>query len=136
MRRQQQYELDNFGTIRTDRMKYAPLDEVGITSICRDGTADAYFIEVFDGAGRSYHRERVPAPDGVAELTVTAGGTPGLHAIRVFDEDTSTFYPFRMGSFVMEAKTQVSAEGTDVDQFFTWLHGSLESSLDWALYGG
>jgi len=136
MRRQQQYEMARFGTVRTERMKYAPLDEVRISFVGADLADQTLFFEVFDGAGRSYHRQGVPFRNGEAALTVTAGGTPGLHVIRVFDKDETGFHAFRMGSFVLEATTQASADGTDLDEFFAWLHGSLESSLDWALYEG
>jgi hypothetical protein len=136
VRRQQEYELENFGTVQTDRMEYAPLDEVRISFACRGQSAAAYFVEVSDGAGRAYFRDRVAARNGVAGLTVTAGGTPGLHIIRVFMEDTSGFCPFRMGSFVLEATTHASAEGADIGEFFTWLRGALEASIDWAQYDG
>ena len=136
MRRQQEYELDSFGTVRTDRVKYAPLDEVRITFICRGQPHDAFFIEVSDGAGRSYARRPVAADDGVAELTVTAAGTPGLHIIRIFTDDTSSFCPFRMGSFVLEANTTVSAEGADIEGFLTWVRDGLEACHDWARYDG
>lgn len=117
-------------------MKYEPLDEVQISLVCRGQPADALFFEVSDGAGRPYSRSRVDGEDGLWELQVTAGGAPGLHIVRVFTEDTSAFHAFRMGSFVLEATTHASAEGTDINGFFTWLRGSLEACIDWAQYDG
>ena len=136
MRRQHEYELENFGTVLTERVKYTPLDEVHVTFICAGEVLDQVYVEVCDGAGRVYFREAVAVENGEARVTVTAGGAPGLHVIRLFKEDVTGFWSFRMGSFVLEAYTDMSAEGTDLHEFVAWLRTGLEACIDWALYGG
>ncbi len=44
MSRQQEHELENFGTVRADRMKYAPLDEVHISFTCRSRPDGDLFV--------------------------------------------------------------------------------------------
>ena len=134
----QHYELEQFGVVRTDKMRYAPLDQARIAFVCRGEPSGAFVFRVYDGAGRAYHRAEATASDGVAEFSVKVGGVPGLHIIRVFKEGTNenSFHAFRMGSFVLAAQTCAWAEGTDIDVFFRWLRESLEGSLDQALYGG
>jgi len=136
--RMQPYELESFGVVRTDRMRYAPLDEVRVTFGCQNAPSEAFVFKTYDGAGRSYHRKEVTASDGVAEFSMLAGGTPGLHAIRVFKQgaNENSFHCLRMGSFVLEAQTIAWADGTDIDDFFRWLGDSLASCLDWVLYDG
>ncbi|MBM4050964.1 MAG: hypothetical protein FJ279_38195, partial [Planctomycetes bacterium] len=145
----QQYELDQFGVVRTDKRRYAPLEEARITFECRSSPSSAhhgrvcalastFVVKVYDGAGRSYFRTTVTTSDGVAKFTVPVGGVPGLHIIRVFKEgaNEAAFHASRMGSFVLAPETGAWADRTDMDEFFRWLRESLEGSLDWALYGG
>jgi len=132
-----QNELKQYGVVRTHRMRYAPLDEVRITFEQRLDPENVYRVEVCDGAGRPYFRSDLTATDGLAEVTMTAGGMPGLHAVRVFRESqSSSFMPHRMGSFILTARTEASAEGEDVAGFFTWLEAARESYRDWARYDG
>lgn len=91
MRRMQQNELPNFGVFWTDRRRYAPLDEAQVTFECRGGGSRSYLFVVYDGAGRPYSSEEVFASDGVAEFTVTVGGTPGLHVVRAFKDTKPSF---------------------------------------------
>ncbi len=44
MRRQHQHELEQSGTVQTDRMKYAPLDEVHINCTCRSRPDGDLFV--------------------------------------------------------------------------------------------
>ncbi len=137
MRRQHEHELEQWGTVQTDRMQYAPLDEVHISFTRRSRPDGEVVVIVCDGAGRPYVRERMVLRDGIGELTMTAGGTPGMHVIRLFeDEITTAFWSYRMGIFRVEAITHASAPGTEIGEFFDWLAPALKSSLDWALYDG
>lgn len=137
MRRQHEHELEQWGTVQTDRMKYAPLDEVHITFTCRSRPDGDLFVRVYDGAGRQYVKKRMTMRDGFGEMTITAGGTPGMHVIRLFEDDIDTaFWSYRMGTFRLEANTCASAPGTAIGEFFDWLAPALEASLDWALYDG
>ena len=136
MRRQQEYELADFGTIRTERMKVAPLEEVRGEFLCRHAPPEGCWLEVCDGAGRPYHRERLQWADGRAEFAFTAAGVTGLHVIRLFTDETTPFCPYRMGSFVLEAKTTAEDERGELGPFVHWLRDSLEASQDRTLYGG
>jgi len=136
MRPHEGNELANFGVFRTDRMKYAPLQEAHITFERRGGTEKEYQIEVYDGAGRAYWRAPAPVVDGVAKFVVTVGGAPGTHIIRAFTSEERPFWPARMGSFLLVPETTASAEGTDLDRFFVWLRDSLQTSAERSLYAG
>ena len=134
LRRMRHNELAQFGVVRTDRMRYAPLDQARITFERRGASFDSYLFEVLDGAGRCYFKREFPAANGFVEFPLTVGGAAGLHIVRVSREDEPGH--FRMGSFVLSARTDASAEGTDMADFFRWLGGVLAGSLEWALYGG
>lgn len=137
VRRQHEHELEQWGTVQTDRMKYAPLEEVRVRFTCRSRSDGDLFVRVYDGAGRQYARQTMTLRAGVGELTVTAGGTPGMHVIRLFENDIDTaFWSYRMGTFQVEARTHASAPGTGIGEFFDWLGPALAASLDWALYDG
>jgi hypothetical protein len=136
MRQHEGNELANFGVFWTDRMTYAPLQEAHVTFERRGGTEPEYLIEVYDGAGQVYWSETVPAPGGVAEFVVTVGGVPGTHIIRAFISDQPSFYPDRMGSFLLVPETTACAEGTDLEAFFVWLRDSLATSAERSLYHG
>jgi hypothetical protein len=132
------FDRTDFGVVRTDKRRYAPLDEARISFECRSEPSSAFVFKVYDGAGRPYCRKAARTSSGTAEFSVTVGGAPGLQIIRVFKEGANEkdFLSFRMGSFVLAPQTAVSAEGTDLDEFFRWLRESLEGGLDWALYEG
>ena len=137
MRRQFDHELEQWGTVQTDRMQYAPLDEVRLTFTCRSRTDGDLFVRVYDGAGRQYVKQAMAVRDGCGELAFTAGGTPGMHVIRLFEDDIDTaFWSYRMGIFRLEATTHASAPGTGIGEFFDWLAPAMAASLDWALYDG
>ena len=137
MQRMRENELERYGVVWTDRLRYAPLDEARITFEQRHEPTESYRFEVHDGAGRRYFMQEVSPTNGVSELTVVVGGVPGLHIIRVYREDQpSDFRAHRTGSFVLSAETGGSATGTDIEEFFDWLAEARLGYRDWALYDG
>jgi hypothetical protein len=134
--RYERYELENFGTIRTERTKYGPLQEVRGEFICRRDAPDAVFMEVTDSRGRPYWRQQLVVTEGRAAFAFVAAGAPGMHAIRLQTEDISAFYAYRMGTFIMEPRTTASDETGELGPFLEWLRDSLEATLDRTLYHG
>ena len=74
-----QFARANFGVVRTDKRRYAPLDEARIRFECRREPSSTFVFRVDDGAGRPYFRKAARASSGTAEVSVTVGGAPGLH---------------------------------------------------------
>lgn len=136
MRRHEPYELRNFGVFWTDRRCYAPLDVAQVTLECHDPEVAECQVQVADGLGRTYHETELSLSEGVARFAVTVGGAPGLHVIRGFREGGPNFGSWRMGSFMVRARTHVSVPGTGLDGFSDWLDESLQATLDPALYDG
>ncbi len=135
-----QYELDQYGVVRVDQRRYAPLDDVHIT-YTRHGAGDGpVTFDIRDGDGETYFRKTMRIADGTANFTATASGKPGLHIIRVYhageNDDVESFWSTRQGSFLLDAETTASADGTDLDAFFEWQKFAIDASRDWAQYDG
>jgi hypothetical protein len=105
-----------WGSIRTDRLTYRPLEEVSVFVTAPAGRAEQPArLVVRDGLGRAYEQIKVALANGDGSGAFLCGGEPGMQFIQLYfgdDEEHSRIY-----NFYLEPRTGVETGVALYDRF-------------------
>ena len=124
------------GVVWTHPQKCLPLDDVRIEFVWGELKGGNVRFEIFDAAHRKYLEKTIASGDGKAEITIKAGGKPGIHHLKVFASRPDGTEYQRSGGFRVECKTAISTDTGEVDDLFEKIEEGLRQSVDITMING
>ena len=123
-------QLNDAGIVWAYPHKCEPLDDVKIVFRWKGLNGQKVKFQFLDADHDVYFEDTVKAGRGKAEITVKAGGKPGAHHVKLWaDQPGKAPYP-RHGSFRVCAKTRLSTDTGEMENFLELLEESLLQALD------
>lgn len=122
--------LEDAGVIWTYPKKCSPLDDVRIEFRWNDLKGQDVHFEISDARHRKYLEKTVVSEKEKAEITIKAGGQPGVHHVhvRVPCQDGREYH--RHGGFRLEARTTIGTDTGEMDDLFEQLQEGLRQTID------
>lgn len=123
-------QLKDAGIVWTHPRVCAPLDDVKIIFEWNQLNGQKVRVLLVDADHQPYFEKTVTAGKGKVELTVKAGGKPGVHQVDLWVERPGENpYP-RHGGFRVCAKTGISTDTGEVDELLALLEEGLRQTID------
>lgn len=122
--------LEEAGVIWAEPRICGPLDEVAILFEYNALDGQPVTFALRDGDHQPYFQATVPSERGRARIRVRPGGVPGVHYVAAMVQNASGQTYQRLGSFRVEARTQITSDNAKVDEVLKLLEEGLKLGID------